>query len=88
MRALLICLALVSPAAADCMSHEEALAALERVFGETVQVRAMQENGTMMELVANPETGTWTAVITDQTGLTCGAASGVNFKFIKPGDPA
>lgn len=89
-RGILMFLAMAGPAMADqnCGDHDAVLSALERHYGETVQARAVQTNGTMMELTANLATGTWTAVITDAAGRSCGAAAGEKFTLTKPGDPA
>ena len=89
MRALIALLLMSSAAFANgCGPHDDVLAALKRVFGETVHVRAMQNNATLLEITVNPATHTWTAIITDAAGTSCAPASGDHFEAVKSGDPA
>ena len=36
----------------------------------------------------NPQTGSWTAVLTAPDGTACMVAAGANFQTPKPGEPA
>lgn len=75
-------------AAPLCGPHDAALKALHDRYGETVQTRAIQNNGTMLEMLANIITGTWTAVVTSAEGVSCSPASGTHYEIVPPGDPA
>lgn len=91
MKALALILALAGlPAYAQpgCGPHDAVIAALENTYGETVQTRALQQNQTMIETLANLETGTWTILITTAEGVSCSPASGDHFAFVPQGDPA
>lgn len=91
MKALIFAAALVAmPAYAqeNCGRHDDVLNTLATLFGETVQVQAIQNNMTLLEITANPETGSWTILITDASGMTCGVAGGGGFEVVKPGQPA
>jgi len=64
------------PAAAQCAPHESVVAQLADRFGESRQAMGLAPNNALVELFANPETGTWTITGTLPSGVTCMIASG------------
>ena len=84
----LFCILCTEAVAAPCMKHDDFAGALKDRFGETAQVQAMTADGRMMEIFANPETGTWSAILTKPDGEDCIAAGGDRFASVKPGAPA
>lgn len=86
--AALLCVFCTEVQAAPCMKHDDFAGDLKNRFGETAQVQAMSADGRMMEIFANPETGTWSAILTTPDGKACIAAGGDRFASVKPGDPA
>lgn len=74
--------------ASPCAKHDDFTASLADRFGEVVQVQALSGDGRMMELLANPDTGTWSELMTDINGLACIVGAGDRFQAVKPGQPA
>lgn len=70
-----------------CAPHDARVAELKARFGETVQTRAMNFDGKMLEIFAAPG-GSWTAVLTGADGLSCLVAGGHSYRPVAPGDPA
>lgn len=89
MRALIALLLMTTPAlAAQCGPHDDVSATLERSFGETAQVQGLTPDGSMFEVFANPEKGTWTVTMTTADGVTCLKAAGDRYQAAPQGDPA
>ncbi len=87
---LLIFLAAPVTAAPTCGNADTLGARLAQRYGETSQSLGLTATGALMMLAANPETGTWTALIIRPDGVGCVAASGTNWQGApaKTGDPA
>lgn len=51
-------------------------------YGESVQSLGVTDNGAVIEMWANVDTGTWTAVVNLPDGTACVVASGVGFERI------
>jgi hypothetical protein len=82
---LLLLLPMASASAQDeqvCADREEVTASLIGQWGElpTVVGRTPTQ---VMEVWLNPETGTWTLVITSPTGVSCINAAGEDGQVIK-----
>ena len=59
-----------------CVVRAEAVAQLDKKFGEAVAARGLAQDGkAMVELFANPN-GSWTIVATNVNGRSCIVASG------------
>ena len=84
----LLCVFCTEVIAAPCMKHDDFMATLKNRWGETAQVQALSADGRMMEIFANPATGTWSALMTKPDGEACIVAGGDRFASVKPGDPA
>lgn len=54
----------------QCGHRDKVLALLER-FGERLQSAGVTSGGYLAEVYANPETGTWTWVLTRPDGISC-----------------
>jgi len=72
--------ALAAPAAAQmqCGPTEQVLVELAERFGE-VQVGYGLTNGAVVQMLANPATGSWTMIASNGAGLTCLVASGTDW---------
>jgi hypothetical protein len=94
--ALLLMLApLSSPAqaGAQCAPRDTVLGQLGQTWGETRHGMGLAANAGVMELFANPDTGSWTITVTLPDGMTCLVASGQAFEATADdasaqGDPA
>lgn len=81
-------LAATASQAAQCGPRDDVAEALREQFGEVVQVQGLSADGRLMEIWSNPGTGTWTATMTSQAGVTCLSAAGDRFQTTRPGEPA
>lgn len=87
MKALaLVALVAASPASAQmqCGGYADAVAHLSSEYGESLAVRGMDGAGDVVEMFANPDTGTWTALIVRPDGTACMVAAGGDFEYHKP----
>ena len=70
-----------------CLPHEEAIARLQRDYGETAQGLGLGNRGqSVMELFTS-RTGSWTILITRTNGLSCITASGESWTATETGIP-
>jgi hypothetical protein len=84
-------LAFASPAAAqsrNCGERERVIEMLASTYGEVRQIIGLAANDQMMEVFANPESGSWTITVTLPSGIICLLASGMAFEHTPVGDPA
>lgn len=72
-------LVLAGAARARCLPHEEAIARLQRDYGETAQGLGLGSRGRSVTELFTSKTGSWTILITRANGLSCIAASGENW---------
>lgn len=93
-RATLIVLAISTPAMAQdetmyCAARPVALGKLVE-FEEIPMGRGIAQDGSMVEIFANPTSGTWTMAFTSpSTGITCFPAYGQGWGDVRPnGKPA
>jgi hypothetical protein len=88
----LIWLAGALAAAADgpCGLREMFLEQLADRRGEKAVVAGIDVNGSVMELLTNAETGTWSMLVTSPDGMTCLVVVGEALEIARspPGDPA
>jgi hypothetical protein len=63
-------------AAQQCGPRDQVLAGLEARWSETRQMAGMSSAGSVVEIFANPASGSWTLLATSSDGTTCLAASG------------
>ncbi|WP_439150816.1 hypothetical protein [Sulfitobacter sp.] len=74
--AALLALPVGVSAQVQCAPHEVITGVLAEAFGETRQGLGVMQDGPVMELFANDETGTWTVTVTEPGNLTCIVAGG------------
>ena len=67
----------------NCASRDVIVAALEDKYGETVLFIGMTGPDGIMEIWANTDTGSWTALISSAAGLSCVASSGDGFETVR-----
>lgn len=72
-------LVLAGAARARCLPHEEAIARLQRDYGETAQGLGLGSRGRSVTELFTSTTGSWTILVTRADGLSCIAASGENW---------
>lgn len=76
---------------AKCAPTDDVVALLRDQFGETAGAMGLSQNGFVTQMVGNPGTGTWSAVVQRPDGVSCIVAAGTGFVIIPPapeGDPA
>lgn len=70
----------IGPAAAQqqqtCKPRDEIVQILGEKYAESRRAYALAAPQQMLELFANAETGTWTALVTRPDGISCMVASG------------
>lgn len=87
--ALLIVLSGTAQAQArNCGLREAVVQRLAERFGETRQSMGLGSNNDMVEVFASPETGSWTILVTQPTGVACLVASGQSFERLAENLPA
>ncbi len=64
---------------AQCLNHGAFIEGLADRYGERRQMSGLNGDGTVVEIYANGETGTWTALIVQPNGMACMVAAGENF---------
>lgn len=65
---------------APCAAHEVVQQRLADGYGETRQAIALSHDGTVVEIYASSETGSWTITLTRPGGPTCLVASGMAYQ--------
>lgn len=87
-----ICAAMIAPSAIaqmnNCAPRPVVLDRLTRDFGEARRSIGVSANGSVLEMFAADETGTWTITVTTPTGMTCVVASGEAFEALVEAVPA
>ncbi|MGC9418685.1 MAG: hypothetical protein ACP5EN_06885 [Rhodovulum sp.] len=81
-----LCLALPALAQAQtarqCAAREDVVALLADRYGESRQAMGLAANNAVVELYANPESGSWTITGTTAAGVTCLIASGEAYQAL------
>ena len=54
-----------------CGDGADIIAHLEKDWGEGPEVVALDASGRMVRILVNPDTGTWSMLLTAPNGLTC-----------------
>jgi hypothetical protein len=70
--------------AARCGNTAAIAEELASRFGEYPMATGSFEDGERMLLTANPDTGTWTALIVKPGGVSCMASAGIGFEVVAP----
>lgn len=65
-----------------CGPRKSFIATLEQQHGETPKMIGVTQDNAVIELLANPESGTWTALVTHVNGVSCVLSSGQGFAQI------
>lgn len=73
---------------AQCAPTAQVLDALVNKYGEQQITHGATPSGAIIQVWANAETGTWSAIVHRPDGVSCLVASGDSFEFSAPGDPA
>ncbi len=81
--AIAVLLLSATPAWAQCLPHDEAVARLKAMHNEVVVGRGLSRTGVGVELFVSPE-GSWTMMTTGPNGLGCIRAAGTFWQTIEP----
>lgn len=76
-----------SPSAAQrtpCGDGSSIIAHLEKDWGEAPAVIALDAAGRMVRVLVNPETGTWSMLVTGPGGPTCLISHGSDWDSVEP----
>lgn len=66
----------------NCGPREAIVARLADGFGEGQQMIGLAANGAIIEVFGNPETGSWTLLLSRADGISCLMAAGEYFQNI------
>ncbi|WP_170436065.1 hypothetical protein [Ruegeria arenilitoris] len=66
----------------NCAPRPDVLQRLAETYGETRRGIGMARQGTVMEVFASDDTGTWTITVTLPNGLTCLVAAGEAYEVL------
>lgn len=87
--------AAVAPARAQfgaCGDGAGLIAHLQKEWGEDIAALALEDRGGLVQILRNPDTGTWSLLITRPGGLACLVMSGQGWEPVAPpadlGDPS
>ena len=72
----------------NCGPRDAVLTRLAEGYGETRQSVGLVQGGAVMEIFANLDTGSWSAIVTRPGGISCFVASGQAFERITEELPA
>ncbi|MCV6585769.1 MAG: hypothetical protein OIF47_09565 [Marinibacterium sp.] len=72
----------------NCAPRQVVVDRLTEKYGETRQSIGLGSQGTVMELFASTETGTWTITITTPGGVTCLVGAGDAYETQALAEPA
>ena len=81
----LVLAAILGPTAAHataCAPREQAVEYLADTYGETRRGIGMSSDGTLMEVFAAEDSGTWTIAVTRPDGTMCMVASGTSYEVL------
>lgn len=62
-----------------CGTHERLSNYLAEKYGETLQVQGIAEQGGLVQIYANTDTGTWTFMVTTPKRVTCLISAGEDY---------
>lgn len=90
-RLAILLLLLAGPVAAqtNCAPHEIIADRLQSKYGEQPHGVGINASGNLIEIWVSPETGSFTALVSDPNGLSCVASAGhswMDIEFEPPGD--
>ncbi len=72
----------------NCAPRPAVLEQLAEKYGETRQSIGLAAQGSVVEVFASHDTGSWTITVTMPNGLTCLVASGQSFETLAEALPA
>ncbi|WP_146345914.1 hypothetical protein [Falsiphaeobacter marinintestinus] len=72
----------------NCAPRDFVLDRLAEGYGETRQSIGLAAQGTVIEVFASGDTGSWTIIATMPNGTTCMVASGQSFETVAEALPA
>lgn len=78
----LLALVILSPDAnaQTCAEHSKVIANLEKTYSETPVSMGLASNGSLIEILASKNTGTFTIIMTLPNGVSCVMAAGESWE--------
>jgi hypothetical protein len=67
---------------ANCGDHARIVDQLQTRFGESRRNLGLNQNNSIVEVFASDETGTWTILVTQPSGVACLVAAGENWQEV------
>lgn len=74
----LVATATSASAQTQCAGTADVLAMFASEWGEYISGEGLSEAG-LLQVLSNPDTGTWTLIISTPSGISCMVASGENW---------
>lgn len=74
--------------AGNCAPRETVVEQLAADYGESRRSIGLAARGSVIEIFASQETGTWTITVTDTRGIACLVAAGQAFEAVDEALPA
>ncbi|WP_372570836.1 hypothetical protein [Ruegeria jejuensis] len=72
----------------NCAPRDVVLDRLSEKYGESRRGIGLVQQGSVMEVFASDDTGTWTITVTLPNGMTCLVASGQSYEALAEATPA
>ncbi|MEM7525154.1 MAG: hypothetical protein AAF360_15640, partial [Pseudomonadota bacterium] len=63
-----------------CGERDKVISQLQSIHGESRQSVGLQRDARVMETYANPDTGSWTIIVSMPSGMACLVAAGEAFQ--------
>ena len=79
--------AIADPGHQKCGKRDDIVKHLTGKYKEQIVSSGVDSSGNIVEILTNPETSTWTLLITKPTGETCVIADGDNWRTKSPEHP-
>lgn len=70
-------------AAPSCMPRDQALSWLAERYDERPVAQGLASNGALLELLASPDGGTWTIMLSTARGVSCPFAAGTDWQALE-----
>ena len=86
--ALILSAASTRAQGSNCAERDAVIERLASKYGESRQSAGLAANQSLVEVYANPESGSWSITVTLPGGQTCLVASGMSFEALAQVAPA
>jgi len=73
--------------AQTCAPRDHVVLRLEQKYGETARILGLTSDGSLLEVWASYQTGSWTVVVTTPSGVSCLLAAGLHYGVLPSASP-